>query len=76
MRVSREQPDGEHNWAHGMVGHMAWMGSYALYQVRLDSGKMIEASVPSMLLAQMDAPGIGEEIFVSWGTDSATVLAS
>jgi len=74
--VSRLQPDAEYNWAHGMVSHMAWMGSYALYQIRLDSGKTIEASVPSMVLAQMDAPGIDEEIFVSWDADSATVLAS
>ncbi|MDQ1762832.1 polyamine ABC transporter ATP-binding protein [Achromobacter xylosoxidans] len=74
--VSREQPDAEYNWAHGMVSHMAWMGSYALYQIRLDSGKTVEASVPSQLLAQMDAPGIDEEIFVSWDADSATVLAS
>jgi putrescine transport system ATP-binding protein len=76
LLVSRDQPDGEYNWAHGMVSHMAWMGSYALYQIRLDSGKTVEASVPSLLLAQMDAPGIDEEIFVSWGADSATVLAS
>ncbi|RBL80480.1 polyamine ABC transporter ATP-binding protein [Streptomyces cavourensis] len=76
MVVSREQPAGDYNWAHGMVSHMAWMGSYALYQIRLDSGAMVEASVPSLLLAQMDAPGIDEEIFVSWDADSATVLAS
>jgi len=74
--VSRTQPQGEYNWAHGMVSHMAWMGSYALYQVRLDSGKVVEASVPSLQLAQIDAPGIDEEIFVSWDADSATVLAS
>ncbi|MFY3630586.1 ABC transporter ATP-binding protein [Achromobacter xylosoxidans] len=76
MVVSREQPAGEYNWAHGMVSHMAWMGSYALYQIRLDSGAMVEASVPSLQLAQLDAPGIDEEIFVSWDADSATVLAS
>ena len=74
--VSRNQPEGDYNWAHGMVSHMAWMGSYALYQIRLDSGTMVEASVPSLLLAQMDAPGIDEEIFVSWDADSATVLSS
>jgi putrescine transport system ATP-binding protein len=32
--------------------------------------------VPSLQLAQLDAPGIDEEIFVSWDADSATVLAS
>src|SRR5690606_19298811 len=55
--VSRTQPPGDYNWAHGMVSHMAWMGSYALYQVRLDAGKVVEASVPSLQLAQIDAPG-------------------
>lgn len=74
--VSKVQPQGEYNWAHGMVSHMAWMGSYALYQIRLDSGKIVEASVPSLQLAQTDAPGIDEEIYVSWSADSATVLAS
>ena len=73
--VSRSQPEGDSNWAHGMVSHMAWMGSYALYQIRLDSGKIVEASVPSLQLAQIDAPGIDEEIYVSWSADSATVLA-
>ena len=23
--VSRTQPDGDYNWAHGMVSHMAWI---------------------------------------------------
>jgi len=74
--VSREQPDSDYNWGHGIVSHMAWMGSYALYQIRLDSGKVVEASVPSLQLSQMDAPGIDEEVYVSWSADSATVLAS
>jgi putrescine transport system ATP-binding protein len=74
--VSREQPHAENNWAHGMVSHMAWMGSYALYQIRLDSGLVLEASVPRRVLAQSDAPAVAEEVFVSWDADSATVLAS
>ncbi len=74
--VSREQPQSQYNWARGVVSHMAWMGGYALYQIRLDSGKSIEASVPSLVLARMDAPGFEEEVFVSWDADSATVLAS
>lgn len=76
VEVSRVQPPGDYNWAHGMVSHMAWMGGYALYQIRLDSGKTMEASVPSLQLARMDAPGIDEEVFVSWTADSATVLAT
>lgn len=76
IRVLREQPEGESNWGHGMVSHVAWMGSYARYQVRLDAGQVIEASVPSLMLAQAEAPGLDEEVFVSWSDDSATVLPS
>ena len=76
VRVTREAPAGEHNWGHGVVSHMAWMGSYATYQIRLDSGKLIEASVPSQILIQQEPPGVDEEVYVSWGSDGITVLSS
>lgn len=76
IRVARVAPAQAHNWAHGMVSHLAWMGSYALYQIRLDSGKTIEASVPSQVLAVSEPPGIDDEVYVSWGHDSVTVLSS
>lgn len=76
IRVEREQPHAEVNWGHGLVSHVAWMGSYARYQVRLDSGMMIEAQVPSLVLAQADAPAIDDEVYVSWSADAAVVLAS
>ncbi|WP_353152548.1 polyamine ABC transporter ATP-binding protein [Pollutimonas bauzanensis] len=76
IRVLRAQPESESNWGHGMVSHVAWMGSYARYQIRLDSGAVIEATVPSQVLAQADAPGLDDEVFASWSSDSATVLTS
>jgi putrescine transport system ATP-binding protein len=76
MRVLRAQPETEANWSRGMVSHVAWMGSYARYHVRLDSGHVIEAAVPSIVLAQADAPGQDDEVYVTWSNDSATVLPS
>ncbi|UOF93796.1 MAG: polyamine ABC transporter ATP-binding protein [Bordetella sp.] len=76
LRVSRNQPTSQFNWAHGMVNHMAWMGNYALYQIRLDSGKIIEINLPSLIFSKIDAPGIEEEVFVEWDSNSATVLTS
>ncbi len=76
LQVLRHQPDGDFNWAHGMVSHMAYMGSYALYQIRLDSGKVIEASVPSLYLTQSYPPGVDDEVYVSWHHEAVTVLAS
>ncbi|NLY64176.1 MAG: polyamine ABC transporter ATP-binding protein [Alcaligenaceae bacterium] len=76
IRVLRAQPEDETNVGHGMVTHVAWMGSYALYQIRLDSGKVIEASVPSIKLTQENSPVIDDEVYVTWGPDSGTVLPS
>jgi len=80
VQVLRTAPAAHYNWLRGMVSHVAWMGSHVRYQVRLDSGEMMQAHVPSLLLmnasTQLEAPGVDEEVFVSWSNDSATVLAS
>lgn len=76
VRVLREAPGTAHNWSRGVVSHVAWMGSHARYQVRLDSGFSMEAHVPSMVLAHDEAPGVEDEVYVSWASDSATVLSS
>lgn len=76
LQVLRYQPESDYNWAHGMVSHMAWMGSYALYQIRLDSGKVVQASVPSLLLTQAEPAGVNDEVFVSWHHEAVTVLTS
>ena len=76
IRVARQAPEQQYNWAHGVVNHMAWMGSYALFQIRLDSGKVIEATMTSLMLSSENAPGVGDEVYVSWGRDSLAVLSS
>lgn len=76
VRVLRQAPATAHNWSRGVVSHVAWAGSHVRYQVRLDSGDTIESHVPSMLLADETAPVADDEVYVSWASDSATVLAS
>ena len=76
IRVGRQAPEAESNWGHGMVSHVAWMGSTTRYQIRLDAGQTIEASVPSLDWSQSDAPGVDEEVYVTWSHDAGTVLAS
>ncbi len=76
LTVARQRPAADNNWGHGVVSHMAWLGTHALYQVRLVSGKLVEASVPAPQLAQTDAPGVNDEVYVSWSNDSAMVLTS
>ncbi len=76
VKVSRVKPAQDKNWGRGEVTHVAWLGSYVRYQIRLDGGMLIEANVPSMILTQAEAPEVEDEVYVSWSADSATVLAS
>lgn len=76
IHVSHDKPNQEHNWGRGEVLHVAWMGGYVRYQVRLDSGMLLEANMPSSVLIQSDAPIVEEEVYVFWSVDSATVLSS
>ncbi|MCC2596402.1 polyamine ABC transporter ATP-binding protein [Pusillimonas sp. MFBS29] len=76
IRILREQPEADTNWGHGMVSHVAWLGSYARYQIRLDSGMALEVTVPGLALEQADAPGLDEEVYVIWSSDNVTVLPS
>ena len=76
VKVSRVKPEQEKNWGRGEVTHVAWLGSYVRYQIRLDSGMLMEANLPSMVLPQAEAPEVEDEVYVSWSADSATVLAS
>jgi putrescine transport system ATP-binding protein len=76
IHLSRSAPPRQSNWGRGIVSHVAWMGSYARYRIRLDSGFILEANVPSPVLAQADAPAVDEEVFAAWSSDSVTVLPS
>jgi putrescine transport system ATP-binding protein len=76
VRISREKPDQACNYARGVIKDMAYMGSYTLYHVALESGKVIVANLSSMMMGLNDAPGYDEEVFVSWSESCQVVLTS
>jgi putrescine transport system ATP-binding protein len=76
VQVLRAKPEQEHNFAHGVVKDMAYMGSYTLYHVALESGKVIVANLSSLLLSQADAPSYDDEVYVCWSENSQVVLTS
>ncbi|WP_028357931.1 ABC transporter ATP-binding protein [Brackiella oedipodis] len=75
IRLHSEYPDNEVNVGHGFVTHLAWMGSYMQYQIRLDTGKLIEAAIP-VRLSNDESPAVDDEVYLTWGPDSGTVLPS
>lgn len=75
MQLSDRQPEMRCNWGRGRVGNAAYMGSYTLYQVVLDSGQTLLANLSGPHLAgQARTPVQGDTVFVSWTADSGVVL--
>ncbi|MGH8782728.1 ABC transporter ATP-binding protein [Paraburkholderia sp.] len=74
VRVSRERPAAPHNWAHGIVSDVAYMGSYSLYHVRLPSGKVVVSNLSSSHLMSEGAPSWNDDVFVHWSPASGVVL--
>ncbi|CAM2144210.1 putrescine ABC transporter ATP binding subunit [Pararobbsia alpina] len=72
--VSTAKPEGNDNYARGAVSNVAYMGSYTLYHVKLDSGKVVVANLSSSRLMQQGAPAYGDEVYVTWSASSGTVL--
>jgi len=76
VRVSREKPEQKYNYARGVVKDLAYMGSYTLYHVQLENGKVIVANLSSLVLSSDDAPSYDDEVWASWNESSQVVLTS
>ncbi len=75
IAISYQVPDKPHNVATGMVEQIAYMGSYSLFYVRLNSGKLIVASVSRLVTQRMESvPDYDETVYLSWEPMSCVVL--
>jgi putrescine transport system ATP-binding protein len=71
--ISREQPDSQYNWCHGVVHDIAYLGGHSVYHIRLDNGKIVYSfMINSDRFA--DLPTWEESVYVHWSADSGLVL--
>jgi len=73
--VSKEQPEGEFNWAEGTVHDIAYLGGHSVYYIRLDSGLLVQAFYANSERRQQRMTW-DERVFISWEADSGVVLQS
>ena len=75
VRIGHEPPHGgSHNAIEGEVWDIAYFGDMTLYNVRLDSGKLVRASRLNAVRS-MDRPIAWEDrVWLSWSEDSGVVL--
>ncbi|MBJ7549797.1 polyamine ABC transporter ATP-binding protein [Marinomonas ostreistagni] len=71
--ISRDQPDSQYNWCHGVVHDIAYLGGHSVYHIRLDNGKIVYSfMINSDRFA--DLPTWEESVYVHWSDDSGLVL--
>ena len=74
IQLTRERPEGDANLAHGMVEDIGYLGDMSVYQVLLDSGKRIRVSQTNTARGNPDAITWEEQVYVTWGDSSGSVL--
>ena len=73
VQLSKERPPQMENIFAGTVDFVEYLGAYAVYLIRLDSGKaMIEASEP--IPSGQTSFEVGDHVFASWDVDHVVYI--
>lgn len=73
--ISREQPEGQYNWAKGVVHDIAYLGGISVYYIRLENGQIVQCSMTNRE-RRADHATWDDEVFISWEDTSGVVLRS
>jgi putrescine transport system ATP-binding protein len=74
MNVTRKKPDGGVNAVEGEVWDIGYLGDMTVFNIRLDSGTVMKASVLNARREVEDPIGYDERIWVSFAPDSGVLL--
>ncbi len=74
INLSHDRPDAEENVAPGTIDEVAYLGNLSVYQVRLDTGRVIHVTLPNLDRHEGAIFEAGDAIHCSWGAASAVVL--
>ena len=74
----KEKPEhlGDFNWAQGTVKEIAYLGSFAIYHIKLANGRVIKSQVPApyWYVRNITPPTWDETVYVSWPANQPTPL--
>ena len=72
--MSRERPEEEHNVLKAVVEEVAYFGNLSVYRLRLETGKVVQATKVNLSRFDDDAISWDEEVWVTWGDTAGVVL--
>lgn len=73
--ITREQPEGEFNWAKGVVHDIAYLGGISVYYIKLENGQIVQSSMANRE-RRSDRATWEDQVFISWEASSGVVLRS
>ena len=74
INLGHAKPDAEENVAPGTVDEVAYLGNLSVYQVRLDTGRLVHVTLPNLDRHEGTIFEAGDAVYCSWGAASAVVL--
>jgi putrescine transport system ATP-binding protein len=75
LRMSRERPDLPWNVFPAIVDEIAYLGDISIYRLRLESGRMMQATKANLARFDDDAISWDEKVFVYWDATAGAVLS-
>ena len=76
IMISATPPAGNRNCTKGVVHEIAYLGDMSVYYVKLESGKIIQASLPNLLrLSERDVKW-DDEVYLFWRAENGVVFAA
>lgn len=74
--LGRAAPADSQNCAAGEVINIAYMGNLSVYQLKLDSGRLLKVTQPNLSRHTEDPIDWGDRVYASWQPDSNVVLTT
>ena len=67
---------GSFNWAKGTVEEIAYLGSFAIYHIKLANGRVVKSQVPApyWYVRNITPPTWDETVYISWPENQPTPL--
>jgi len=74
IEISRQEPSEHENRARGVVRDIAYMGDLSVYLVQIDSGKMVQVTLPNTVRQVNRRLSWDETVWLSWDASSPVIL--
>ncbi|MCK5915641.1 MAG: polyamine ABC transporter ATP-binding protein [Deltaproteobacteria bacterium] len=72
--LSRELPEGQYNWAEGVIEDIIYLGGLSTYYIRLTNGKLVSTTQLNQARKIHERPVWEEKVYISWAPISGVLL--